>query len=320
MNPLTSPLPAPPSTALRFRCDDLDEARAFMRSFYDGEHSRVAHRHAALGFDTAALRGTSLWVGWTRAAVEKTIRGAVRYHLLYPSVPPGSRYCFGRQQHLTGTRTATFVPAGWEFSRRSPPGETLSVAVQADRLSDEIAARQQTRGRSQAILQHRALELDDAVQARLIDAVSSVAGSAAADGVPSPHAEARLLGAMADVLLAGSAVESAPAIAAPRLAAIEAWVDAHLEEPITLGRLCEIAGVGERALQKAFESRRGMSPVRFVVERRLAAARRLLERADPDVTVTDVATRLGFHLGRFAGLYREVFGETPSQTLVRSRS
>jgi transcriptional regulator GlxA family with amidase domain len=124
---------------------------------------------------------------------------------------------------------------------------------------------------------------------------------------------------MADVLLAGSAVEHAPAIAASRLAAIEAWVDAHLEEPITLGRLCEIAGVGERALQKAFESRRGMSPMRFVVERRLAAARRLLEHADPDVTVTDVATRLGFHLGRFAGLYREVFGETPSQTLARAQ-
>jgi transcriptional regulator GlxA family with amidase domain len=81
--------------------------------------------------------------------------------------------------------------------------------------------------------------------------------------VPSPHAEARLLGAMADVLLAGSAVENAPAIAASRLASVEAWIDAHLEEPITLGRLCEIAGVGERALQKAFESRRGMSPMRF---------------------------------------------------------
>jgi AraC-like DNA-binding protein len=318
MDPLTSTLPAPPSAATRIRCDDLDEARALARSFYDGEHSRVAHRNAALGFETAVVRGQTLLVCWTRVAVEKTIRGAVPHHLLYLTVPPGSRYTFGRQQLLTGTRTATFVPAGWEFSRRAPPGETLSLAVRADRLSDEIAARQQT-GRRQAVPRSRALELDDAVQAGLIDAVSSVAGSAADDGVPSPHAEARLLGAMADVLLAGSAVEHAPALAASRLAAVEAWVDAHHEEPITLGRLCEIAGVGERALQKAFESRRGMSPMRFVVERRLAAARRLLERADPGGTVTDVATRLGFHFGRFAGLYREVFGETPSQTLARAQ-
>jgi AraC-like DNA-binding protein len=119
--------------------------------------------------------------------------------------------------------------------------------------------------------------------------------------------------------LAGSAVEHAPANAASRLAAVEAWIDAHLEEPITLGRLCEIAGVRERALQKAFELRRGLSPMRFVVERRLAAARRLLESAGPGDGVTGVATRLGFHLGRFAGLYREVFGEAPSQTLARAR-
>ena len=83
--------------------------------------------------------------------------------------------------------------------------------------------------------------------------------------------------------------------------------------------LCEIAGVGERALQKAFEPRRGMSPMRFVVERRLAAARRLLESAGPGDGVTDVAIRLGFHFRRFAGLYSDLFGETPSQTLVRSR-
>ena len=112
---------------------------------------------------------------------------------------------------------------------------------------------------------------------------------------------------------------AAPAIDASRLASVEAWIDAHLEEPITLGRLCEIAGVGERALQKAFEPRRGMSPMRFVVERRLAAVRRLLESAGPGDGVTDVAIRLGFHFRRFAGLYSELFGETPSQTLVRSR-
>ncbi|NWG74074.1 MAG: helix-turn-helix transcriptional regulator [Rubrivivax sp.] len=318
MDTLSPLFPAPPSAALRFRSDDLDQVRAFMRSFYDGEHSRVAHRSAALGFDTVALRGSTLWVGWTRAAVEKTIRGAVNYHLLYPSVPAGSRYCFGRHQHATGTHTATFVAAGWEFSRRSPPGETLSLAVHAGPLSDEIAARQHA-SRGHPVLQSRALELDVGARARLADAVTSVAGSAAADGVPSPHDEARLLAVIADILLAGSAVQQAHALDASRLAAVEAWIDAHLEEPITVGRLCEVAGVGERALQKAFESHRGLSPMRFVVERRLASARRLLESADPHGNVTDIAMRLGFHLGRFARLYRDVFGEAPSQTLYRAR-
>ena len=311
-------MPLPPAKASRFVSDDLDETRAFMRSFYDGEHSRVAHRNAPLGFDTAALRGPSLWLGWTQAAVEKTIRGAVQYHLLYPSAPLGTRYCFGRQEFAAGAHTATFVAAGWEFSRRSPPGQTLSVAVHAGRLEQEIGARQPT-GRGQAVLQSGAFELDEGAQTCIADAVRAVAESAATDGVPSPHAEARLLATMATLLLEGSAVQHAPALSASRLAAVEAWIDAHLEEPITVGRLCQVAGVGERALQKAFESRRGLSPMRFVVERRLALARQLLENAGPFDTVTDIALRLGFHLGRFAGLYRELFGESPSQTLLRAR-
>lgn len=311
-------LPAPPSTATRFVSNDLDETRAHMRSYYEGEHSRVAHRNAPLGFATWGLRGRISWLGWTEAAVEKTIRGAVQYHLLYPSAPPGTRYGFGRQEHASKACTATFVAAGWEFSRHTPPGKTLSVAAHAGRLNEEIAARQQG-GRGQAVLQSRAIELDDAMQARIADAVYAVAESAETDGVPSPHAEARLLATMADLLLEGSAVQRAPALSASRLAAVEAWIDAHLEEPITVGRLCEVAGVGERALQKAFESRRGLSPMRFVAERRLARARRLLENAGPCDTVTDIALRLGFHLGRFAGLYRELFGEHPSQTLLHAR-
>jgi transcriptional regulator GlxA family with amidase domain len=81
-----------------------------------------------------------------------------------------------------------------------------------------------------------------------------------------------------------------------------------------------VAGVGERALAKIFESRRGMSPMRYVTERRLAAAHSRLLRASAADEVTEIATDLGFtHLGRFAIAYREVFGESPSQTLRQGR-
>jgi len=62
-----------------------------------------------------------------------------------------------------------------------------------------------------------------------------------------------------------------------------------------------------------------MSPMRYVAERRLAAARRLLTCADASDDVTHVAVRLGFgHVGRFAALYRQAFGESPSQSLRRA--
>jgi transcriptional regulator GlxA family with amidase domain len=78
-----------------------------------------------------------------------------------------------------------------------------------------------------------------------------------------------------------------------------------------------VAGVGARALMKIFESRRGMPPMRFVTERRLAEVHaRLLSAAAREVA--DVAGSVGStRLGRFAIAYRQVFGESPSHTLRR---
>lgn len=68
-----------------------------------------------------------------------------------------------------------------------------------------------------------------------------------------------------------------------------------------------------------FQSRRGMSPLRFVTERRLAAAQRSLSAATQRDDVTRVALGLGFnHAGRFSALYRQTFGELPSETLKRA--
>jgi AraC-like DNA-binding protein len=290
--------------------------RAFVQSS-EGEHSRVAHRSGPVGFELVAMPGSTVSLFWASAAVEKTLRGAWRDPVLHLVIPEGTRYRIGRHEHRVGPLTAMFGPAQWEHTRRSPAGSTFGFMVHGGRLSAEIAARRPA-SRGDVMLQGRALALDDASRARFFDAASAIVDTAVG-GVPSPHAENGLVAALADVLLAGSAVEHASELTASRVAAVGAWIDAHLEEPITLGRLCEIAGVGERALQKAFEASRGVPPMRFVVERRLAQARRLLESAGPGDGVTDVAVRLGFHLGRFAGLYREAFGETPSQTLARAR-
>jgi AraC-like DNA-binding protein len=133
-----------------------------------------------------------------------------------------------------------------------------------------------------------------------------------------PHAEARLTALIADLILRRGAVPRAQAVSASRIAALEAWIDEHLEDPLTIGRLCAVSGVGERSLQKAFHARRGMSPMRFVAERRLAAARKRLIGSAQGRDVTTVAMELGFgNVGRFAQVYRQAFGETPSATLKR---
>ena len=308
----------PPSWVRRFRSDDLDEVRDFVAR-RDGEHSRVAHRGGALGFELSWLSGTTASVGWSEVALRKTIRGAVRDPVLHVAMPPGSMYRIGRRERLTGQGTATFLAPEWEFTRHSPPGRSFVISVDRRKLREEIEARLPG-GRGDLLLRSRAIELADDMRTRLVILAGQFvqAMGPGSDARAVQRSEADLLAAVAGLLLDESAVARADAMSSARVADLEAWIEAHLDRPITMGRLCHVAGVGERALQKVFESHRGISPMRFVTERRLAAARRRLTSALPGNDVTSVAVSLGFgHPGRFAGLYREAFGEAPSQSLRR---
>jgi AraC-like DNA-binding protein len=74
-------------------------------------------------------------------------------------------------------------------------------------------------------------------------------------------------------------------------------------------------------LQKSFLYRRGISPMRFVAERRLLAAHQWLADASQTGTVTEAGLRFGLsHLGRFSVTYRQAIGESPSQTLAAART
>lgn len=96
----------------------------------------------------------------------------------------------------------------------------------------------------------------------------------------------------------------------------EAYARAHASTPVPISTLSRIVGLSERGLRNAFYGVRGMSPKRCMLAERLEGARRALTDARTRRTVTGVATRYGFYeLGRFAGTYREAFGESPSETL-----
>jgi AraC family ethanolamine operon transcriptional activator len=95
----------------------------------------------------------------------------------------------------------------------------------------------------------------------------------------------------------------------------------NLSEPVTVADLSRMVGVSERTLRAAFQDVLGVSPKRYAITERLRAAHDALSCANPETTVTDVAMTYGFfELGRFAGRYRHVFGEVPSQTLRQGLS
>src|SRR6266545_448797 len=83
----------------------------------------------------------------------------------------------------------------------------------------------------------------------------------------------------------------------------------------TVDELASACGLARRTLQAHFRRFIGAAPLEFLRVTRLAEARRQLLRAEPTASVTSVAMACGFtHLGRFAGWYRERYGESPSST------
>jgi AraC family ethanolamine operon transcriptional activator len=104
------------------------------------------------------------------------------------------------------------------------------------------------------------------------------------------------------------------------VAGAEEFMRSRLSLPLYVGDLCQATGVSERTLRSAFRNVYGMGPNRLLKLRRIHQVRRALEHGSEHTLVSEVAQRHGFwDLGRFAGDYRRVVGESPSQTLRRAR-
>ena len=104
------------------------------------------------------------------------------------------------------------------------------------------------------------------------------------------------------------------------VARFEEVARANLETATRVADLCRAAGVAPRTLERAVRAVHASTPVELLHALRLAEARQtLLSTCNGAGSVTEVAMRFGFReLGRFAGEYRDRFGESPSETLRRS--
>jgi AraC family ethanolamine operon transcriptional activator len=96
----------------------------------------------------------------------------------------------------------------------------------------------------------------------------------------------------------------------------EAYMRANLGKPLSMFDLCRKLGVSQRTLHYAFQELRGLSPMAYFKACRLNAVRQELKAPFAGTaTVYEIAQRWGFwHTGEFAGAYRRLFGELPSQT------
>ncbi|MFF2488425.1 helix-turn-helix domain-containing protein [Microbacterium sp. NPDC058062] len=97
-----------------------------------------------------------------------------------------------------------------------------------------------------------------------------------------------------------------------------AYIDEHLDQPVSVAAIAGAARMSVRGLQVLFQRELGVSPLRYLRQQRLAAARAdLLAAAEPGV-VAVIGRRWGFaHPSRFAAEYHAAYDEYPAATLRR---
>lgn len=85
--------------------------------------------------------------------------------------------------------------------------------------------------------------------------------------------------------------------------------------PITVSELCSAVYVSRRTLQYTFEACCDASPKQFIHRMRLNQIRRVLQDPQDTRNIAEIAFDFGFfHLGQFSQSYKQLFGETPTET------
>ncbi|MFC9084360.1 AraC family transcriptional regulator [Streptomyces sp. NPDC057062] len=94
-------------------------------------------------------------------------------------------------------------------------------------------------------------------------------------------------------------------------------IEAEPQAPWTVAQLADRCGVSVRALQSGFRRHLDVTPLAYLRNVRLGRAHDELHLANPfEETVASIARRWGFnHLGRFAAMHEERYGQKPSEIL-----
>lgn len=96
----------------------------------------------------------------------------------------------------------------------------------------------------------------------------------------------------------------------PLLRRVVNYVKAHLDEDLTLRRLAKIAKMSPYHFARAFKESTGLSPHQYVLEQRIARAKKVLK--DSNASLAEIAYKLGFpSQSHFTMMFRKIVGITP---------
>ncbi len=315
--------PSPPIAGFSHTFEDPD---AFSTSLMGGsfEYLPLPDQPFRARLDVLALGDLVLQIGDQGA---HTARGAVQSGLSILILTLPTRLARVRMNgQPTSPSLGYLSPGGREFHAHSES----EVAWGALAVPEAMLAQAAEMAPESIRLARMAgvLNMPEGPQRRLAGAVAAAAQMAAEqpEALSQPGCAEGLVHSMQELLAETLNAESRllPMTRATREAYrvvrdAEAFLEAHLGQPIFRQQLCQALGVSLRKLHDGFMATTGMSPLAYLKTRRLLLARRALRQSGGDAAlVKAVALAHGFwHFGHFAQDYRAQFGESPSETRAR---
>ena len=95
-------------------------------------------------------------------------------------------------------------------------------------------------------------------------------------------------------------------------AAVRRYIDLHFKEPLTLDQLAEEGHMNKYYLSHAFKREYGVSPINYMISRRIEESKYLL--AETDLSMSQIAQLLGFSsLSYFSQVFRRTQGGSPME-------
>ena len=314
-------------TKSEIRTDKVEEVEAILQTDY-GWHSRVAVERDPFHLTMRSWTGDKVIFGDRQTSVAQAIRARIPTSMVFLHLPRDHayRYRVGKRSLTATTDRAVLLPANHEYTLRSKPGYAIALAVNTDRLIEELGERWPGR-RGHVIVKPMEISLTKPHQLQLLSLMRRWTHLAEIRTSGQEHEvtarafefESEIVSWLSENIILNEGCRPLSPRNKLRIARVVSWIDRNLAEPISVTDLEKISGIGSRGLNKIFVADRGMTAMDLVLSRRLEAAHRSLRTGGEHTLVSKIALDCGFtHLGRFAQKYHEAFGERPFETLEKA--
>lgn len=319
-----------PSPNRHFQISDVDEARQYVNTVYGNVTLEPTERREPFQWSVkrAAVGPIYIASSWFRGGARFNTEDAnERYFLFFSRKHQGELRVGVDAPIIPGRAAALRSPSTPGDLRVESDYQPVTLAFERATLEAEFRALTGS-SRRFALTFEPGLPTTAGVGARIQRLVGFIFNELNEDdsSLDSPLIAAHYADALIFSLLEG-VPHSCAALLPSRIRAaapvhvrlIAEYLEANAAEPVHMAELSKLTGMSVRSIQAGFKATYGCSPMAFLKVRRLELARKRLLCAVPGTTsVAKIALDCGFsHLGRFSGLYRARFGESPSATVRR---